>query len=89
MRRLVLLAGLVSVFVCLFATAAAADVYPPVPPSPGPAPAPVREVPVSRGALPFTGSNVLTFVLIALVAVALGLVLIVAFRRRAKVLSKA
>jgi LPXTG-motif cell wall-anchored protein len=88
MRRLIVLAGLTSVFVCLFAATAAAQVYPPISGAPSPAPAPPRLVPESRGALPFTGSDIQSFVLIGLCAVVLGLVLIVMARRRARVLSK-
>jgi LPXTG-motif cell wall-anchored protein len=89
MRRLMLLAGLTSVLVCLFAATAAAEVYPPISEAPRPAPAPPRAVAESRGALPFTGSDIQLFVLIGLCAAVLGLVLIVAARRRARVLSKA
>ncbi len=88
MRRLMLLAGLTSVFVCLFAATAAAQVYPPISEAPSAAPAPPRSVPVSREALPFTGSDTLLFVLIGLCAAVLGLVLIVTARRRAQVLRK-
>jgi LPXTG-motif cell wall-anchored protein len=88
MRRLIVLAGLASVFVCLFAATAAAEVYPPISQAPRPAPAPPGSVPASRGALPFTGSDIQLFVLIGLCAAVLGLVLIVTARRRARVLSK-
>jgi hypothetical protein len=94
MRRLVvMLTGAMVFVVGLLASTASAQTTYPIIIGPGQvtrAGGSVQVSAASSGSLAFTGSNhTLTYVLIALGLVAVGLVLVVATRRRAHVLSRA
>jgi LPXTG-motif cell wall-anchored protein len=89
MRRLLLLAGLVGVLVLgVWIAAAGAQEYPPTTIVVG-GTSVTRGTSGSGSSLPFTGSNSGTIGLAALCLVAVGLVVVVAARRRKDVLDRA
>lgn len=93
MRKLLMTAVAIGVFVVALAAPAGAQVYPP--PSVGgitaeqPSPQPGAPSAGGGGTLPFTGSDAVSLALIGAGAVAVGAVFVVAARRRQRVLSRA